>query len=238
MTFIHTKASRVLLAHRHVSMNVTGWTANHSLNMSQVTSLLDEGHRYIPGLLDGQITLNGLLDTSAESLYELMREVRETPDGMVTTLLPAGLAAGRPAFITEANSSGFTIDATVTDAVSMTVEGQPQEGVDWGVCLHPHTTVTGSGEGPSVDDGAESTTGGVATLHVTAATGAAPDLDVVIQDSEDELVWVDLVEFERATGPTHQYVRFDGPIERYVRATWALEGEDTTATFAVAVARR
>jgi hypothetical protein len=238
MAFTHSKKSRVLMGDGHMSGHISGYSAGSTLNLSEVTTLPDEGTTHIPGLLDGTISMNGFFDPDEGGLYDRLRATRNVAEGMVTTILPDGLAVGRPAFLTIANATSFAVDASVAEAVTLSVEGQPNGGVDWGVSLHGLTEETETGDALSVDDQAATTRGGVATLHVTATAGASPAVDVLVQHSDDDVVWVDLIAFDQVTEPGHQYRRVSGTVERYLRSRHVLGVDTTSVTYATAFARR
>jgi hypothetical protein len=238
MAFVHSKSSRVMVNERHLSGHISGYTAGNTLNLAEVTSLLDQGTTHIPGLLDGTINVDGHFDPTEGSLYDTAKSARQVAAGVVATVMPAGLTLGSPAFLAIANATSFTVDAAVADKVSCAIEGQPNGGVDWGVVVHPHTAVTATADGASVDNTDATTGGGVATLHVTGVSGTAPSATVTVQDSADDVVFVDLITFAAATEATHEYATVSGTVGRYVRASWTITGTSPEFTFAVAFARR
>ena len=241
MAFVHSKQSRVLANDKHVSGSITAWTVAAERAVSEVTTILDEGARFIPGLKNGSISLSGLFDGAEGAFDEIITDTDGVLDGLLTTVCPTGFAVGSPCFITTSNTSGYSIDSPVADAVSVSVEAAPQAGVDRARLHHGHTAETETGEAASVDATAEfspTTGGGVASLHVTAASGTTPTLDVKIQHSDDDTVWVDLLSFTQATGATSERVAVSGTVERYTRAAWTIAGTTPSFTFAAAFARR
>jgi hypothetical protein len=238
MAFVHSKNSRVLMNERHLSGAISGYSVAHQRAVSEATSLLDEGMTYIPGLMDGSMTINGMFESGAGSIDATVRATIGVDDGLVVTVLPDGLTAGKPAFFCVAETTGYTVDAAVADTVTLTIEGQPNDGVDWGVVLHGLTAETTTGDGAAVDNGAATTGGGVAVLHVTAADGTSPTLDVAVQHSADDNTYVDLVTFTQANSATVERTTVAGTVNRYVRASHTLGGSAPEFTFAVAFARR
>jgi hypothetical protein len=193
------------------------------------------GEHFMPGLLNGAVTLRGYLDTDA-GVYSEAIAASGVDDGVLTTILPAGLTLGYSALIAVQDLSSFEIPAQVTDPVQMTVTGQPNDGVDMGVCLHVLSAETADGDGASVDNAASSAGGVVASLHVTAFSGFSGAV-IKVQHSTDDAVWADLVTFTTVAATTSERIKVTGTVNQYLRATWDVTGTGSV-TFAVAGARR
>lgn len=238
MTFVHSKQSRLLVNERHLSGQITSWTAGGTKNLSETTTLLDEGTRFVAGLVEGTLSINGLFDSAAGSLHDTMSTAFKAGDGdLLVTAAPAGLTVGMPAICAVAHTTSFATESPVADAVSLSIEGQPDDGVDFGVLLHGHTAETATGTGTDVDLGA-ATGKGVAFLHVTNVAGTTPSLTCKVQHSADSNTWVDLLTFTAATAATRARKVASGPVSRHVRATWTISGTTPSFTFALAYAPR
>lgn len=236
---VHSKNSRIMVNERHLSGEMTGFTITHRRQLSDgVTTLTDEGKRYIPGLLDGRLSLAGVFDSTAGLIDDEVSTAAGTDDGLLVTALPDGFTIGKPAAIVLADIADYQVLAKVTDPVGITLDAQPDEGVDWGRSLHAHTAETATGNSTSVDNAALSSNGGVASLHVTAASGTTPSDTVKVQHSTDDSVWVDLITFTAATTTTSERKTVTGTVNRYVRETHTISGTNPSFTYAVAFARR
>lgn len=235
---VHSKSSRVLVNTRHLSGSISGYSVSHQRAVSPTTALLDEGARYIPGLLNGAISLNGMFDSAAGGIDETVRATIGADDGMLVTVLPDGMAVGRPAYFAAAETTQYTVDTAVAEAVTITVEGQPEDGADWGVSLHGHSVETATGVAAAVDNGAGTTGGAVAALHVTGNTSDGTST-VKVQHSVDDNVWVDLATFAAigAAQLSAERLTVTGTVNRYIRASWTLAGSGDV-TFVVVTARR
>ncbi|MFI7707607.1 hypothetical protein [Nonomuraea sp. NPDC049480] len=238
MAFVHSKNGRVMVNNRHLSGRITGWTVAGERNMGETTTLLDDGARFIPGLRAGSVTVNGLFDGADDDIDETIQAADGALDGLLTTVLPDGFTIGKPAFIATSNLSSYVIESSVSDTVSLTVETTPNDGVDHGRVVHAHTAETATGNSTSVDNGASSANGGVASLHVTAASGTTPSLTAKVQHSVDNSVWVDLITFTAATAAGSQRRTVTGTVNRYVRETHTISGTTPSFTYAAAFARR
>jgi hypothetical protein len=235
---VHSKSSRVLVATGHLSGSITGYTITHTRAMGETTTLMDEGSRFIPGLLEGSLNLSGLFDSAAGGIHELIDAARQNGTELLVTVLPDGLAVGQPAFIATSELTSYNAEAAVAETVTIEVEGTPDDGVDWGVSLHAHAAETATGNGASIDNAASTANGGVASLHVTAATGTSPSMTAKVQHSVDGTVWVDLITFTAATGAASERKTVTGTVNRYVRESRTISGTSPNFTFAMAFARR
>lgn len=233
---VHSKQSRVLVNEDHASGHIKGWSVSHQRNYGEVTSILEDGAKMIPGLLAGSMSLDGMFDSALTSLYSEIAENVAGDNAVLITVLPDGSAIGKPALFAVTDVEGFEVPATNAEVVSLSVSATADEAVDMGSLLHVHQAETAGGNGTAVDDLASSANGGAAALHVTALTGLT-NLTVKVQHSSDNSVWVDLISFTAATGATSERKAVTGTVNRYVRALWTVSGTGS-ATFAVAFARR
>lgn len=236
MSRTHGKNSRVLVNSSHLSGDINGWRFEHRRNYGEVTNLLSDGEEFIPGQLAGAVQLQGNFNSGAGNITAVLDTAAAAEGGLLTTILPEGLTVGTFAFIAEGNVSAREVPAAVKDAVKMTIDGTPNDGVDWGVLLHGLTAETADGNGTGVDNTAASSNGGVASLHATAYTGLT-SIVVKIQHSTDNSSWSDLITFATVTATTWERKTVTGTANRYVRAWWDVTGSGS-CTFAVAFARR
>lgn len=238
MAFVHTAdKARVLVNERSFSAKLSGVTLGHERAVGDTTTFADAGAKFVPGLAGGALTLNGFFEAGAAVHGELNSSVG-VDNGLLVTAAPDGLAVGKPAFIAVGDMTDYDVSASVSDPVSFSVESQPDDGVDWGVSLHDLVARTATADGTSVDGTAATTGGGVASLHVTAASGSLPTLTVDIQDSADDVTFVDILTFTQATAATSERKTVSGTVRRFVRAQWTIGGTTPSFTFSTAFARR
>lgn len=73
-----------------------------------------------------------------------------------------------------------------------------------------------------------------AQLNVTAASGTAPTLDAVIEDSVDGgATWNTVGTFTQATAATRQVINVTTPFADTLRVRWTVGGTTPSFTFAV-----
>lgn len=236
MAFAHSKNTRVFLNEMHVSAQVTGWSIGHSRQYSPVTVILDSGARWLPGLLSGSIAVKGLFDSSAGTLSTEIATASGVDNGALWTVPVDGLTIGSPALMAASDLENYSVEATVTDAVSLAIDATPDDGVDMGVLLADHSAITVDTNNTSVDNTASSSGGGVATLHVTAYSGLTSAV-VKVQHSSNNSTWADLITFTTVTAVTSERLTVTGTVNRYVRAIFDVTGTGSV-TAAVAFARR
>ncbi|ASU81505.1 hypothetical protein CDO52_00735 [Nocardiopsis gilva YIM 90087] len=238
MAFVHSKNGRILVNEKHVSAALNSYTVTRERNLSEVTAYSDDGQRFIPGLRSGSLSLGGLFDSGTGNLDEEMESVFSGGDnGLLATVYPNGATVGAKGFLTTADVSNYTISSAVADAVSVSIESSPDESIHSGVSLHDLSAETATGSGTAVDNGASTSGGGVAHLHVTAASGASPSLTAKVQDSADNVTFVDLITFDAATAADSQSKTVTGTVDQYVRADWTISGTTPSFTFNVAFSR-
>lgn len=235
MTRLHSKATRVLVNDAHLSGDVRSWRFEHRRNLSEIHGILATGAAYIPGLLGGSINVAGNFNSGAGNMTTVLNTARASQGGLLTTFLE-GTTIGNLAFISEGNVSSSDTPSAVGDAVRVSIDGTPNDGVDIGVLLHALGAETADGQGSSVDNAASSANGAVASAHVTAFSGLT-SIVLKIQHSPDNSAWADLITFTTVTGQTWQRSTASGTIDRYLRCWWDVTGTGS-CTFLVAAARR
>lgn len=235
MTFGHGKDSRLFLNETHQSGQIQSWTVEGGREFADVTVLTDGGMRWLPGQMVGKLTVNGLLDSTAGSLHQETIASLDTTAGLLWTVFPSGPTIGQPAFIAASSGEGYSLESTLTDAVKLTIEAQPDDTIGWGVSLHAHSAETADANGTAVDNAAASSAGGIASLHVTAFSGLTNAV-IKVQHSTNNSVWSDLATFTTATGVTSQRSAVTGTVNRYLRSIVDVTGTGSV-TYVCAFAR-
>lgn len=243
MAFVHGAQTRLFLGEKHISGVVSGFTCSFDASLAETTNLLAGGSTFIPGLTNGELGFEGFIEQQkqggATTIQDTIRDVSQTDSGALMTAAPGGLVMHYPSFFCKADISSFEIESSVDDAVSFSVESQGDEGIDWGHLLHVHTAVSADGDGSALDHGDSTGSGGAAMLHVTDVTGAPDGFEVVVQHSDDDDTYVDLVTFSSVDEPAAEFKTVSGTVNQYIRASWSFDGGTSpTATFVLSFARR
>lgn len=234
---VHSKSSRVLVNELSFSAKLNAVSLAYQRQLGESTAFTDDGAKWVPGLSSASLTLSGRWEAGA-SVHDEITSAVGTDNGLLVTAGPDGLAVGKPVYLAAGDITNYDIPSSVSEVVGFTTEAQGDDGADWGVSLHDLTAVTTTANGTSVDNAASSANGGVATLHVTAASGTTPSATVKVQHSVDNSVWVDLITFTAATTATSERKTVTGMVNRYVRGQWTVSGTSPSFTFVTAFARR
>lgn len=232
----HGKSARVLINAAHLSGSIDGARWDHRRILSDVSVLTSDGDQFLPGQLGGGLAVRGVFDSAAGDIVATLQTAATTDGGLLTTIFPETPAVGSIAAFGEGNVSARDYPAAVKDAVRVTLEGTPNDGVDMGVTLHVHGAETADGNSTNVDNGASSAGGAVAVVHVTAFTGFTQAV-LKVQESPDNSAWSDLITFTTVTGTTWQRSAVTGTVDQHLRAFWDVTGTGSI-TFAMVCARR
>lgn len=238
MSFVHSKKSRVLADGSHLSGFLNSASSSAQRQAEDSTVFGDDDRTYVGGLRDGTVSLAGLFDGTTDAIHDILKDLLDTDDPATLTYAPGGLGVGEAVGMASILSTGYEPSSPVAGLVAVSMDAQASGGLTFGVALTTLTTETATGTGTGHDSGAASSNGGVAHLHVTAASGTDPTLDVTVQESTDGSSWVDLVTFDQATAAGGQRKTVDGSVARHLRAIWTIGGTDPSFTFAVAFSRR
>lgn len=248
MSYVHGSSTRVLVNEIEVSSEVSGWSIGWNRQMSEVTCVGQTpgaaGANFTPGLMSGTLGLRG--PQQADPTTGLTAEIQQAigvDNSFLATCLPDGVTIGKPAMFILGDPTGYTVDATVADAVSMTMNAQADEGVEMGYVLAQFQAYTADAlTGTAVDRGASPLTptsqGFVGAIHVTAYTGFT-GVAVKIQHSADNSSWADLVSFTNVTGVGRERVSVARgvTINRYLRASIDVTGSGSVTLLVTAAPR-
>lgn len=236
MSFIDASAGRVLVNERHLSGYIDSWSFGFDRTLAPVTTILDLGQRYIPSIAQGGIGCTGLFDSTTGALYDEVNSTRGVDNGLIWTICPTGLTLGQPALMCVSELSAFKLTSKPGSAVALAIDGQPDDGTDFGVQLHALGAETVDTNSTGVDNAAATSNGGVANLHVTAFSGLTT-ATIKVQHSTDNSAWSDLIALTAVTAVTSQRSTVTGTVNRYVRSFLDVTGTGSI-TFALSFARR
>lgn len=193
----------------------------------------DDGHKWAPILENNSLTFEAFYTgEAAGEVTERLNAYRGNTAALVSIIM--GTAQEAKAIAGDGlYQNDYPIEVPVEGLIKTTGSFNFDQRATGGYLLQPKATKTSDGNGDVVDDGASSSDGCEAYLHVFAC-GADDDLIVKVQT--DTTVGfgspTDLITFTTATGVTAEKKSTSGAVERYVRVSWS--GTPTySATFAV-----
>lgn len=248
-TFIHGKGSKVLVDEFDLSAFFNSLDIAQTMDTAETTSFGSSSKSYIPGLADATLSLSGMFSQDTDgSDEELSAILGSTTTPLVTVILEAG-TVGKPAVVAKAHETNYALSSPVGDIVSVTADFNASTdatanllyGLRSGKSLTANASIAfGSlGNLASVDNGASSSNGGMANLHVTANTISGGNTTIKVQESADNSTWADLITFTAvgATTVTTEQKVVTGTVARYLRATASTAGSSGAITFHIGFAR-
>lgn len=232
MAFVHGKGAAVLVDEFDLSAFLNTFDGAATADTAEVTTFGSSAKSYVAGTKDATISLGGFFDGSVGAVDEVLQAALGS--SALISLAPAGVATiGNRCSLADCLATSYAVSATVGDAVSVTAEAQVTGGMLPGVVLASLIARTATGQTASVDNGASTSNGAKAFLHITAFNGT--NVTVKVQESPDNSTWADMITFTQATAVGSQSGTASSTIDRYLRV--AITGTFTSVTFAVTIAR-
>jgi hypothetical protein len=241
-TFIHGKATRLLISKYDMSAYFNGVEADASAASHETTTLGKTTVTRSAGLKDGKVTLNGLFEATADGL---VASWLGSAAGEAFTFCPGGDTAGGPCQIGKVLHQSYKASSPVGGMVAASASLECRSDYEaFGKVLHVLGAETETGAETSVDGGAHTHNGGFATIHCTASAGTLPTLDVKLQHAEDNSSWADFAPSAAftqliTTGSETITIAAGTTVDRYVREYHTIGGSaGQSFTYLVGFARR
>lgn len=241
MAFIHGKGTVVLLGSADLSCYFNEATTSRAVETAETTTFCKSAKTYITGLQDGTMSLSGMFDGALDAEDDKLTALIGANAGAPLSVALSGVSTvGTPILSMLGKLTSYEISAPVGDVVSVSAEFQADGGVGGAKSLHALAAETATGNATSVDNGASTTNGGQAVLHVTANT-MNNNTVFKVQHSADNSTWADLATFSTVatTVTTSERVEVASAttVNRYIRASWTASGTGSI-TFHINFTRR
>lgn len=238
MAFAPGFNSRWYHAEHRASAWSRGFNTTKNVNMLDVSTLENQAKVFIPGQVEGSASAEMFFDTLYASSSQAAQFFAALTTQAPETFCPNGAAISNACQLINANGATLTAGSTVTDAVMLNVEVQPDGPIDFGVVIAAEAAITVDTNGTSVNNGAATANGGVAHLHVTAFSGLTSN-SVVIEHSTNDSVWSTLATstLVTAVGSERIVIAPGTTVNQYLRIRDDVTGTGTCTRF-VAFARR
>lgn len=238
MAFAHGKSTVVLVDGNDLSTYLRDVSVSASVDTADTTTFSSIAKTYIPGHADASASASGIYDGSLNAVDEVLSGALGGDTKRLLTVLRDTAGAAARADLMQADTTGYDISSPVADVVSISASFQGSEASRTGVLLNSFVGVTSSTTHSGVDNGASTSGGYVAHLHVTgnARNGSTT---VVVEHSTDNSTWTTLATFSAVGSSTTGAERKSGTgtVNRYVRARSTLGGTTGSVTYAVAFSR-
>lgn len=233
MVDVPGKNTRILIAQYDVSGQYRAWEVARQRTMLHTTPLRQDDKRYLAGLGEATLTLDGFF-SSGVGESDVLVDAAMDGEPLVVTVSPEGATAiGQRAQLLHARQEGAPFSADVESYVKLVTNRRADGAAAGGVVLKEFDAETSTGNLASVDNAASSAFGAVGHLHVTAFTGTSATIRIT--DSTDNSIFADLIVFTAVTAPTSQRLTAVGTVDRYARVQ--ITGTFSSVTFAVGLAR-
>lgn len=224
MPFLHGKGTSVYANGYNMSQYLSSIEAPSTVDTAETTTLDKESKTYIAGKQDATLTAEGLYDGDIGAVDEALNDAIGV-DYSEWSYYFGGDTAGNRGYGLAVSQTEYNVNSTIDDAVRITVSGQSSVIKESLISITPLVTVSASGSTASVDNGASSANGGSAYLHAIDVTGT---VSIKLEQSANDSTWSDLVTFTDVSADhVSERVEFTGTVERYVRATYTLDGGET-----------
>jgi hypothetical protein len=236
----HGKNSRIYVAAVERTAWLNSLDVGVDLDTADTTVFASTWKTAIPGTLAGTMSLAGFYDPAVSQFADLATAATE---GTVITVCPGGgTAIGDPARMGVVTQSSYGESSPVGGVVAFTSAFTMVGAVGLGYLLHPMSEDTNDTIGATRNDGAATSTGWTATLHVTAVDGGS--WATYLQDSANGTDWAGVADasFSAVTGAASQRLvsaSATTTLRRYVRYYNVRSGGSAGdgITFAIALAR-
>jgi len=208
--------------------NLTSYFDNAKLDVNAdtaETSTFGTGSKkYIPGLKDATIALEGFFDGAAGAVDAVLFAALGTEKNM--SVYPDSDTIGKSGYAVVANQTAHGVSSTIDGACRVSMAAQSNVAAERVLSLHALAAETANWTGTGVDGAAASANGGSAYIHVTAVTGT---IEVKIQHAtaSDFSDAADLVAFTNVTAAVSERKTFAGTVNRYVRGLATIAGGET-----------
>lgn len=240
MAFSHGSKAKVLLDGFNASNYVKEVSFEGERDTAEITVLGDTAKSYMPGLEDATVSFEGFYDYELADPTLAFSHKLNSLHATITqaTYMPTGDTLSAPAFLVQGFLTSDSQETSVDDAVVEEFEIQNNTGVMNGIVLHPLAGRTTTGNGTGVDNGALTSNGAQAVLHVTAVSGTStPTITVVLEHSVDNTTYVPLISFAAKTAKGSEYKTATGTVNRWLRVKWTITGTTPSMTIHVAAQR-
>jgi hypothetical protein len=239
-TFRHGKNVKVYVDEFDFSSYFNDVSAATTVETAETSTFGSSAKEYIPGLMDGTVSLSGLFESTAdEGTDDYFSSILGGAAKQKVIVAEEGHALGYRAVMLESDTTSYEVSGAIADVVQASAEFQSSEGVEHGVILSSGSAVSATGNGTSVDNGASTSNGGVGFVSVPANTRNG-NVTIKIQQSADNSTFTDLITFTVVSSATKtsERVEVTGTVARYLRVSYTVAGSTGTATPIVAFSRR
>jgi hypothetical protein len=241
-TFSHGKNVNVFLDEYDFSTYFNDVSASTSVDTAETSAFGTSAKTYVVGHRDGTVSLSGMFEATESTGTDQYFATALGSDTKIKLIVaPEGHSNGAGAIMLQADDTSYEVSSAIADIVQASAEFQSTDAVEHGKILSSGATVSVTGNGTGVDNGASTANGGAGFLSVPVNTRNGT-IAVKIQHSADNSTFADLVTFTTVTSTqkTSQRVEVASgtTVNRYLRVNYTVAGSTGSATPVVAFTRR
>jgi len=241
-TFRHGKNVNVFLDQYDFSTYFNDVTASTSVDTAETSAFGTSAKTYVVGHRDGTVSLSGMFEsTESTGTDQYFATALGSATKIKLIVAPEGNSNGAGAIMLVADDTSYEVSSAIADIVQASAEFQSTDAVEHGKILSSGSTVSATGNGTGVDNGASTANGGAGFLSVPVNTRNG-NITVKIHHSADNSTFADLVTFTvvSSTSKTSERVEVASgtTVNRYLRVNYTVAGSTGSATPVVAFTRR
>jgi hypothetical protein len=241
-TFRHGKNVNVFLDQYDFSTYFNDVTASTSVDTAETSAFGTSAKTYVVGHRDGTVSLSGMFEsTESVGTDQYFATALGSATKIKLIVAPEGNSNGAGAIMLVADDTSYEVSSAIADIVQASAEFQSTDAVEHGKILSSGSTVSATGNGTGVDNGASTANGGAGFLSVPVNTRNG-NITVKIQHSADNSTFADLVTFTVVSSTTKTSERVEvasgTTVNRYLRVNYTVAGSTGSATPVVAFTRR
>lgn len=241
MAFIHGKDSQVIHGVNDLSSYLNDASVSADVEVAETTAFGSSAKTYLVGLKDATVSASGMFDGASGAVDAVLAASIGSDTLAPVTIGYNGTTLNNRVSLLLAKTTSYEVSTPVGDVVAVSYSAQADGGADQGVSLAALTSVSATTTGTANDNGASSTNGGMAQVHVTANTRSTTSV-IKIAHSTDNSTFADLVTFTTvgigATTSERSLVATGTTVNRYLRAVNTLAAGSGSITYQVSFARR
>jgi hypothetical protein len=216
--------------------DIQALTAQCPLGLLDVTDITQSAHSRLGGLRDGAMSLTAYMDPATAAAHAAFSPL--TTSDIIATYL-RGQAIGNPALCQQSRQLNYDPTRAADGSVTEKIDCQADEyGQEWGLQLTPGVrTDTTATNGTGLNNGAATSYGCQAYLHVTGFTGTSVDIQLQ-QSTTGSSGWTSLIDFgsQSGIGASRMSVSNSTTVDQYLRAVTGT-GTFSSVSFALIVVR-
>lgn len=190
---------------------ISNWST--PVQVLDVTAIDASATERLQGLVSGSVSFNTFFNDATGAQHLTLR----APTSGTPLTWALGQTVGDVAGMIQAQAVNYDPTRATDGMLTFDIEMNTYTALPvWGVMLTPGLkTDTSAANGTTLDQGAQTTAGAEAILHVTSFTGS--NFTATIQDSANGSDWGTLKAFTQVTDVGTEHVTVSGTVERYVR---------------------